>query len=776
MGNKESKKIKKENKVAKKVDELETRYKNNMNIIKENKNKEQLKALEKERKEKIKYDMNIIVYSNEKISPSFKGMLNKVKHEEWKVIGYLEEFSEINSNKIIKRLKEDYEKKTFKNVILIPIKSINAFKETLNDNNKNIFDQFSDLEIDEQPFTIFIDYDDNDFDYSISELENSEISFENFKKAYYEKLVYDEEIEIHINFNINKNEGEKIKSLLNMIKRKKIHGDDFEIKVNDKTYYKFLYGQENKILNDNLDLFNTENNNDNFDISIIIYNSNINISQEINDYTKMGVLENNIYFYNYKSSKDKIVDNTFKSEYPELDDRNINIINYSKNIYNILFKICGYYNQFGDIILKNKMSFYPVKINIAICGPAGSGKSTLINTLLGEKRCLEGQGISITNYISQYTSLEYPITFLDFPGFGDSDNSEKLIKTIREKNLQLKNSKESIHIVLYCIKFNQRTFLSNEPDVIEELIKLNVKIIFVITRSESPNERSFTRYRKTIINEIQNIIRNKKIEPEMVKKVLGDNFEKIIIPIYCRKEKIHGQFVKTFGIDVLFNLIYDFLSPNIIDIKSIINENDTQNIFESNFFLKIYESQDKISKSVEEKITIQCSLFIFKFLIYLPKMIYSKFDEIPEILLILFLEFLYSISEIYLIEFNISEALKIFKDNILPFFNKLSDEKNQSEFKNEILLPENDEDKKFMSVVKKIMPYYKFAFPILSPLVYSLNILLLPLSSGLCKLLLKDLFPELFNLEPKFYLIKIAESLNLGIKGLKKISEKYETI
>ena len=90
------------------------------------------------------------------------------------------------------------------------------------------------------------------------------------------------------------------------------------------------------------------------------------------------------------------------------------------------------------------MDFFPGKINIAICGPAGSGKSTLINTLLNEKRCLEGQGISITNYISQYTSLEYSITLFDFPGFGDSD----IIKKIREKNLQLKNEKESIHIVL----------------------------------------------------------------------------------------------------------------------------------------------------------------------------------------------------------------------------------------------------------------------------------------------------------------------------------------
>ena len=80
------------------------------------------------------------------------------------------------------------------------------------------------------------------------------------------------------------------------------------------------------------------------------------------------------------------------------------------------------------------MSYYPAKINIAICGPAGSGKSTLINTILREKRCLEGQGGSITNFVSQYTSLDYPITFIDFPGFGDKDYANQLISIIRHSS------------------------------------------------------------------------------------------------------------------------------------------------------------------------------------------------------------------------------------------------------------------------------------------------------------------------------------------------------
>ena len=243
------------------------------------------------------------------------------------------------------------------------------------------------------------------------------------------------------------------------------------------------------------------------------------------------------------------------------------------------------------------------------------------------------------------------------------------------------------------MKFSQRTFLDNEPDVTKELINLNVKIIFVITRSERPEERSFISYRKTIINEIKTIIKNKNIEPDMVKKAFGDNFGKIIVPVYCRKEKIQGQFVKTFGIDILFNLIYDFLSPYIIDIKKIKEEKDIQKIIDSNFFLRIFESQEKILKYTDSKLTYQFTIFILKMLVLFPKIIYSKLEEVPEESIILFLELVYNNSKLYLINFNISEALTMFKNHVLPMLLEFGDEKNLANFKKEFMLDiENDDE------------------------------------------------------------------------------------
>ena len=47
------------------------------------------------------------------------------------------------------------------------------------------------------------------------------------------------------------------------------------------------------------------------------------------------------------------------------------------------------------------MSYYQYKINIGVGGFTESGKSTLINSLLGEKRCFESQ-IYNTLKVSEY--------------------------------------------------------------------------------------------------------------------------------------------------------------------------------------------------------------------------------------------------------------------------------------------------------------------------------------------------------------------------------------
>ena len=784
MGNKN---VKPKDGKQSKYEEIETRFKDAI----DQKSYERIIDFEKERKEKIKYDLNIILYSNEIFKDNFKEMLNKIKKEEWKITIVKEGFSEENSEYIIQHLQKDYKELKFKNVIIIPIISLESFKENLKDDSKNIFNHFSDLEIDEQPFIVFLDFNDNDFEYLKYDLEqcflekhnyyNNEISIdkedysiyksilahnplEKLKNIYYEKLITDEQFELIMKFPIKKSEEKKIESLIDIIKRKKCNRDDFEIKINNNTLYKIFNDKENIESNEALKFFNRENIIDCFEVTIISYNNNINFLKDLNDYQNFEISENNIKFGIYKFAKEEIVNNDFLNKYPDLDERNIILLRYNKLLLkNMLFKICGYYNQFGDIIIKNKMNLYPVKINIAVCGPSGSGKSTLINTLLREKRCLEGQGKSQTNYISQYTSLDFPITYYDFPGFGDKDNAEKLIKMIKEKNAQLKQTQESIHIVLYCIKYHQRTFLDKEPDVIKELLNLNVKIIFVITRSDSPDQRNFISFRKTIINEINNIIKEKKISPQIVQKALGDNFENIIIPVYCRKERFQGYSFKTFGMDVLFNIIFNFLSPNLINIQKLKEEKDIQTIIDSNFFLQTFESEEKMIKSLNNKLSMNLLLAFYKLFLIVPKIIYmTKIKDVFEDIFInSILEPIFYISEIYLVKIDITEAILYLKDTILPHFKSF--EKFNLDIKNDLKKEEN-------GLYKISIWIARFLFPILSPL-YFVSILFMPVAAIIIKKIILDFFK---GLDSKKYLIRIAEGLNLGINGLKIISDYYK--
>ena len=139
----------------------------------------------------------------------------------------------------------------------------------------------------------------------------------------------------------------------------------------------------------------------------------------------------------------------------------------------------------------------------------GCGKSTLINTILGEKKCLEGQGNLITNYISKYSLKEYPINLYDFPGFkarqNGRDNTNLLIEEIKKHNCELNKVDEIIHCILFCIKFHERIFDENDKDMAEifdTIAQLKIRTFFIITGSEKEGSRQFRNFKNIIIHKI----------------------------------------------------------------------------------------------------------------------------------------------------------------------------------------------------------------------------------------------------------------------------------
>ncbi len=100
-----------------------------------------------------------------------------------------------------------------------------------------------------------------------------------------------------------------------------------------------------------------------------------------------------------------IIYDKISSKYKKMDKRNFNTLYLDLTNDDMYFKLINqlnkyfsYYNELGDInVMENEEQQFSARLNILVCGRAGSGKSTLINKILDEKRCREGQDNLLQN-------------------------------------------------------------------------------------------------------------------------------------------------------------------------------------------------------------------------------------------------------------------------------------------------------------------------------------------------------------------------------------------
>ena len=475
-------------------------------IIKEEINKrhelEKFGKKEKEKDEKKKFELNIIIYSNEFINKQLKNSLQNYNKEafDWKINQFVG-FSEENSRKIIKICENDFKEKKFKNIIIFPIKSFSNFISNMKGKGKDFLSLFNDLNEEMQPFFLFIDEDESDFtekkivknkqDVKVDEkdkffqylffIEQIIIKITNFKKL-------EKDFELKVEFDIN--EDSQINLLHEYILKNKTKGINFNVFINNQLFYKRLFDTEN-INIENKDIFQeklikekmTKNS-----LKIILQLYNVNTNELFYYYKRFGIEEVIFSYYEFKKEKLKALLSDKKYEY--IDKRNFDIIRAKNSPINNLLKYMGYYNQLGDFILYDHINYNIAKINIAIGGFIGSGKSTLINTILGEKRSLEGKGGSVTNYISQYCLKNAPINLIDFPGFRakshGKNNATIFIEEIKSKISDLKKINEVIHCFLFCINYWDRTFDEKDEEtkeIFDAIAQLKIRTFFIITES-----------------------------------------------------------------------------------------------------------------------------------------------------------------------------------------------------------------------------------------------------------------------------------------------------
>lgn len=791
MGNSENKKDHLVNNTTKNIDNL---YKDK-NILGNKIIKNVITKREKIDKEEItkqnikrvnhKFELNIFIYSDDNLD---KYKLNSIKSNDTKIYNWQKKefigFSRDKSKEICKKCESDFKENTFKNVVVIPIKSMNFFNSIIEEEKKDIFIDFDKLKVESQPFFLIIDEDENNSDFIVEEVTLSayetkegkkELKFKEFSEKIYlnilELKTLDKDFQLKIDFKILLIDTlNKFKEYIFKTKEEHI---DFEIYINNKLFYQNLYGIENidikkddnfiGMLREDIILGKILN------ISLLFYNIN---SLVYLDYKFFDIKEVKFLSYNFRKFKlNKILR---KEKYSHLDKRNFTVIRRWKSPTNNLLKYTGYFNQLGDLVLFSQIPLYLAKINIAVGGYIGSGKSTLINTILREKRCLEGRGSSMTNYISQFALKDYPINFIDFPGFGakknGKENSTLFEEEISNKISELKQINEEIHCFLFCIKFEQRIFDETDEELIKvfnSILELKIRTFIVITESEKEDTREFKDYKDIIIKNLENIKKNKN--KTKFNKVFGSDLDKNIIPIFSKDKIIHGNKIKAFGLDNLFKILHEYFKDKEIKLKKEIYFDDEKlkYFIEKNELLKIFESKKKLSDAFRKKIEIEVEKFMMKIFLRAPKYIYSFSEEnIYEIMNIL-MEVMFSLGNCYLNHQNDVEKYQML--NILPF-----QEIKENLFSKSGLKGLEEEIKKMAEDINNSIPWYvKTFFPILSPLYYTFGTILVKFfSEKIINYLLGDEFkPDTIIFDMYFKLL--IEFLNKGIDGLEAISEYF---
>ena len=280
--------------------------------------------------------------------------------------------------------------------------------------------------------------------------------------------------------------------------------------------------------------------------------------------------------------KEKEFENDFK-----LDSRNIYIENENINFIDIINSIYNYFFECDSNFVKSNNNY---TINILVSGSRGSGKSTLINRILGEKRAFSSN-LSKTSKLNEYYHKNYPIKLIDSAGF-QIGNDEYLPVDVflKNNNLENKNMDKRIHFIFYTFKYESK-MSDKEYEIIKSLYSFNVNIYFIIS--------SITKNTKKRIEMGKNNFKDLLLE---CMKTKGNKKKELIEFIKLIKVKLNEDKKQNLENKEQIN------EENLIEEKEPILENYFRDIIDKNIFCidlldnNFYSEFDKLFSSVKSMV------------------------------------------------------------------------------------------------------------------------------------------------------------------------------
>lgn len=228
--------------------------------------------------------------------------------------------------------------------------------------------------------------------------------------------------------------------------------------------------------------------------------------------------------------------------------------------------------------IKNREDLFKINyLTILIMGTCGTGKSTLVNSLLklrpGKEGPEVGRGRPITQEVTrEFSSKKVPyLRLIDTRGIELSKGFnvkgiETHIKDFIKDQLSRNKIEDFVHCIWYCVSSDR--FQDEESDLINHLIepakRSKIPIIIVLTQSVDKH----------------------RVE-EMTKYIKDQNFEDIIGVLAERKELINNTYVEPYNLDKLLKLSIKKCQEAFNgDMKKVMMDNLT-NFIKKRLFSKI---------------------------------------------------------------------------------------------------------------------------------------------------------------------------------------------